>query len=148
MSVQPTAPKLIPQPDWLAPLLHQCSQPHLEQLLQKAGCRCQRLRKLPPATILACTLAYQELVWRDIKETLLAGAAVALRSHQPELIRQEVWALLTVHNLLRGLMHQAASQRSGDPLGLSYRRCWRVLRRQLLQPVEEGSVWYACLLDG
>ncbi|HWG46447.1 MAG TPA: hypothetical protein VN688_27040, partial [Gemmataceae bacterium] len=27
-------------------------------------------------------------------------------------------------------------------------RCWRVLRRQLLQPVEEGSVWYACLLDG
>lgn len=89
----------------------------------------------------------QELVWRDLKETLLAGAAVALRSRQPELVRQEVWALLTVHNLLRGLMCQAAGRRGRDPLGLSYRRCWRVLRRGLLQPVGEGGVWYESLLE-
>jgi len=89
----------------------------------------------------------QERVWRDIKETLLAGAAVALRSRQPELVRQEVWALLTVHNLLRGLMNQAAQRRGQEPLGLSYRRCWRVLRRQLLQPVAAAEVWYTSLLE-
>jgi hypothetical protein len=89
----------------------------------------------------------QELVWRDLKETLLAGAVVPLRSRQPELVRQEVWALLTVHNLLRGLMNQAARPRRQDPLGLSYRRCGRVLRRQLLQRVEKAEDWYASLLE-
>jgi len=69
MSLQPTACKLAPQPDWLAPLLQHGPQPQLEQLLLQAGCSCQRLRKWPPVTTLACALAYAahpDQPWQDL----------------------------------------------------------------------------------
>lgn len=84
---------------------------------------------------------------RDLKETLLGGRAVPLRSRRPELVRQEVYALLAVHNLLRGLMGRAARGAGQDPSRLSYRGCWRVLRRQLLVAVGEAGAWHEGLLQ-
>jgi hypothetical protein len=69
MSVQPTVCPRILQPGWLAPLLQQFPTAQLEQLLLRAGCSCQRHRKWPPVTVLACALAYAahpEQPWQDL----------------------------------------------------------------------------------
>lgn len=54
-----------------------------------------------------------------------------LRSRTPELVRQEIWALLLVHFAVRSFMREAADDIDDDPDRLSFMRTIRVLRRQV-----------------
>lgn len=54
-----------------------------------------------------------------------------LRSRTPELVRQEIWALLLVHFATRSFIREAADDVDEDPDRLSFIRTIRVLRRQV-----------------
>lgn len=54
-----------------------------------------------------------------------------LRSRTPELVRQEIWALLLVHFAARSFIREAADDVGEDPDRLSFMRTIRVLRRQV-----------------
>lgn len=54
-----------------------------------------------------------------------------LRSKTPELVRQELWALLLTHYAVRHLMHEAADDLGEDPDRMSFIRSLRVIRRQV-----------------
>lgn len=54
-----------------------------------------------------------------------------LRSKTPELVRQEMWALLLVHFATRSFMREAADDVGDDPDRISFMRTIRVLRRQV-----------------
>jgi len=43
-----------------------------------------------------------------------------LRSKLPDLVRQEIYAMLTVYNLIRALIQEAATRRGMDPLSISF----------------------------
>ncbi|MFO0702129.1 MAG: hypothetical protein U0236_23190 [Nitrospira sp.] len=43
-----------------------------------------------------------------------------LRSKTPDLVRQEIYAMLTVYNLVRDLIRQAAEKHGLDPLEISF----------------------------
>jgi len=63
------------------------------------------------------------------------GPGVVLRSKTPQMVAQEVWAMLLVHRAVRTLMHQAAlDSQDGealDPDRLSFTRALRMVRRQV-----------------
>lgn len=54
-----------------------------------------------------------------------------LRSKTPNLVRQEIWALLLAHYAVRHLMHEAADDLGEDPDRISFIRSLRVIRRQV-----------------
>jgi hypothetical protein len=54
-----------------------------------------------------------------------------LRSKTPDLVRQEIWALLLAHYAVRHLMHEAADDLGEDPDRMSFIRSLRVVRRQV-----------------
>jgi transposase IS4-like protein/DDE family transposase len=58
-----------------------------------------------------------------------------LRSKTPELVRQEIWALLLAHYAVRHLMHEAADDLGEDPDRFSFIRSLRVVRRQVTSQV-------------
>jgi len=64
-------------------------------------------------------------------KTRLRGAKIVLRSKTPDLVRQEVFALLMAHFAIRGLMHEAALQADEDPDRLSFLHTVRIIRRKL-----------------
>jgi Insertion element 4 transposase N-terminal/Transposase DDE domain len=55
-----------------------------------------------------------------------------LRSRTPELVRQEIWALLLTHYAVRDFMRQAADDIGEDDDRISFMRSIRVIRRQVL----------------
>ena len=54
-----------------------------------------------------------------------------LRSRSPDLVKQEVWALLLVHYAIRHVMKDAADTVGTDPDYLSFIRSYRAIRRQV-----------------
>ena len=54
-----------------------------------------------------------------------------LRSKSPEMVRQELWALLLTHYAIRKLMCHAADEADIDPDRLSFIRSLRVVRRHV-----------------
>lgn len=60
-----------------------------------------------------------ELAFRDIKQSLHGGQAV-LRSKQPDLVKQEVWGLLTAYTLLRCWMRKMAEAAGVEPTRISF----------------------------
>jgi Insertion element 4 transposase N-terminal/Transposase DDE domain len=92
--------------------------------------------------------AYQER-WEfesslDEIKTHQRGRGGVLRSKSPEMIRQEIWALLLTHYAIRHLMCEAADQAGKDPDRLSFMRSLRVIRRQVtdqaaLSPLPAGE---------
>ena len=92
---------------------------------------------LDPADVPAVELAaaYHER-WEfegliDEIKTHQRGPARILRSKSPEMVRQEVWALLLTHYCIRHLMCRAADEADVDPDRLSFMRTLRVIRRQV-----------------
>jgi hypothetical protein len=86
-----------------------------------------------PATELAAL--YQQR-WEfettlDELKTHQRGPKQVLRSRSPEMVAQEVWAMLLVHHAIRRLMHQAALDHHLDPDRLSFTRSLRIVRRQV-----------------
>ncbi len=71
-----------------------------------------------------------ENVFDEIK-THQRGEARVLRSKLPDLVEQELWALLLSHYAIRCLMCEAADEADVDPDRLSFMRSLRVVRRQV-----------------
>jgi Insertion element 4 transposase N-terminal/Transposase DDE domain len=65
------------------------------------------------------------------KKTYLRGSGRVLRSKSPEMVRQEIWALLLTHYAIRKLMCHATDEADVDPDRLSFTRALRVIRRQV-----------------
>jgi hypothetical protein len=91
---------------------------------------------LDPADVPAVELAaayhqrweYEGLI--DEIKTHQRGAGRVLRSKSPDMVKQEVWALLLTHYSIRSLMCRAADEADADPDQLSFIRSLRVIRRQ------------------
>ncbi|MCA1681864.1 MAG: IS4 family transposase, partial [Actinobacteria bacterium] len=87
------------------------------------------------ATAIELATAYHER-WESEtsfgeKKTYLRGSGRVLRSKSPEMVRQEIWALLLTHYAIRRLMCTAADEAGLDPDRLSFIRSVRVIRRQV-----------------
>jgi len=87
------------------------------------------------ATAIELATAYHER-WEsetsfNEKKTYLRGSGRVLRSKSPEMVRQEIWALLLTHYAIRRLMCTAADEAGLDPDRLSFIRSVRVIRRQV-----------------
>lgn len=67
----------------------------------------------------------------DEVKTHQRGPARVLRSQSPEMVKQEIWALLLTHYGIRRLMCRAADEADVDPDRLSFIRSLRVIRRQV-----------------
>jgi IS4 transposase len=65
------------------------------------------------------------------KKTYLRRSGRVLMSKSPEMVRQEIWALLLTHYAIRKLMCHAADEAGLDPDRLSFTRSLRVIRRQV-----------------
>ena len=65
-----------------------------------------------------------EIAFDEIKThqcaTLRGQAPTLLRSKTPELVEQELYAVVIVYNLVRELIHQAARQSNNDSRGISF----------------------------
>ncbi len=59
------------------------------------------------------------------------GPTQVLRSKSPDMVRQEIWALLLTHYAVRRLMCNAADEIDIDPDRLSFIRSLRVIRRHV-----------------
>lgn len=64
-------------------------------------------------------------------ETRQRGSYRVLRSHSPEMVRQEIWALLLTHFAIRALMYEASDPDGLDPLRMSFIRTLRIVRRHV-----------------
>lgn len=87
------------------------------------------------APVIELAAAYQDR-WEfeltlDEVETHQMPHSRVLRSKTPDLVRQEIWALLLSHYAVRHLMHEAADDLGEDPDRLSFMRSLRVIRRQV-----------------
>jgi hypothetical protein len=87
------------------------------------------------ATAIELAAAYHER-WESEtsfreKKTYLRRSGRVLRSKSPEMVRQEIWALLLTHYAIRKLMCHAADEAGLDPDRLSFTRSLRVIRRQV-----------------
>jgi hypothetical protein len=87
------------------------------------------------ATAIELATAYHER-WESEtsfreKKTYLRGSGRVLRPKSPEMVRQEIWALLLTHYAIRKLMCHAADEASLDPDRLSFMRSLRVIRRHV-----------------
>lgn len=87
------------------------------------------------ATAIELATAYHER-WESEtsfreKKTYLRGSGRVLRSKSPEMVRQEIWALLLTHYAIRKLMCHAADEAGLDPDRLSFMRSLRVIRRHV-----------------
>ncbi|ABW12185.1 transposase IS4 family protein [Parafrankia sp. EAN1pec] len=71
-----------------------------------------------------------ESTFDEIK-THQRGEKRVLRSKNPELVKQEIWALLLTHYAIRSLMIEAADEADIDPDRLSFMRTLRITRRQV-----------------
>jgi hypothetical protein len=71
-----------------------------------------------------------ELSFDEI-ETHQTGQTRVLRSKTPELVKQEIWALLLTHYAIRHIMKDAADTAGTDPDDLSFMRSYRAIRRQV-----------------
>jgi hypothetical protein len=91
-----------------------------------------------PATQLAALYAERwefEIGLDEIETHQIAGARL-LRSKKPELVEQEIWALLLTHYAIRHLMHEAADDVGIDEDRLSFIRSLRVVRRTIVNDAD------------
>lgn len=70
---------------------------------------------------------------KEMKE-LLAGPEGMLRSRLPDLVEQEVWALLLTHAALARLRGRAAAEAAVDPGRISFTKLIRIVRRRGTSP--------------
>jgi hypothetical protein len=72
-----------------------------------------------------------ETLFGALKTTQRGGAIEVLRSHHPDGVRQEIWAMLCVYQALRGLITDAAHDNDTPPLRVSFTRTLQAARRSL-----------------
>jgi hypothetical protein len=89
--------------------------------------------ELAPALDLAAAYHQRweiELSFDEI-ETHQTGHHRVLRSRTPELVKQEIWALLLTHYAIRHVIKDVADTAGTDPDDLSFIRSYRAIRRQV-----------------
>ena len=64
-------------------------------------------------------------------ETRQRGSYRVLRSQSPEMVRQEIWALLLTHYAIRALVSEATDPDRLNPLPMSFIRTLRIVRRHV-----------------
>ena len=67
-------------------------------------------------------------------ECQLLEAGSTLRSKTPEMVRQEIWALLLTHYAIRSFMKEAADTTELDPDRISTIRAINIIRRSITDP--------------
>ena len=72
---------------------------------------------------------WEEETANDQLKTHLRGPGRVLRSRLPDLVRQEIWAWLSVHYAVAALVTRAAEAADMDPDRISYTRTLRLVRR-------------------
>jgi hypothetical protein len=72
---------------------------------------------------------WEEETANDQLKTHLRGPGRVLRSRLPDLVRQEIWAWLTVHYAVAVLVARAAEAADLDPDRISFTRTLRLVRR-------------------
>lgn len=72
----------------------------------------------------------------DELKTHQRGPARILRSKSPDMVKQEIWALLLTHYSIRHLMCRAADEADVDPDRISFMRSMRIIRRQVTRPTD------------
>ena len=72
----------------------------------------------------------------DELKTHQRGPARVLRSKSPNMVKQEIWALLLTHYSIRHLMCRAADEADVDPDRISFMRSLRIIRRQVARPAD------------
>jgi hypothetical protein len=72
----------------------------------------------------------------DEIKTHQRGPARILRSKSPDMVKQEIWALLLTHYSIRRLMCRAADEADVDPDRVSFMRSLRIIRRQVTRPAD------------
>ena len=72
-------------------------------------------------------LAYDELKTHQCARRK-GQCQTVLRSKLPDLVEQEIYAMVTVYNLLRELINEAARKHDLDPLSISFVGALRTLR--------------------
>jgi hypothetical protein len=75
-----------------------------------------------------------ESTFRELETYLRSGRGI--RSKSPEMVRQEIWALLLAHYAIRAFMVEAADTVDIDPDRISFTRTLHVVRRQIIDPAE------------
>lgn len=86
-----------------------------------------------PAGALAALYAERrqlEITYLRLKSTL-RGDRTVLRGHSPELVRQEIWALMAVYNILCDLAAEAAALEQIDPDQITFVTVLRLTRDRL-----------------
>jgi hypothetical protein len=73
-----------------------------------------------------------ETLFHAVKTTQRGGVDTILRSHHPDGVRQEIWAMLCVYHALRGLMADATHTTDTPPLRISFTRALAAARRSLI----------------
>ncbi|HEU5006932.1 MAG TPA: IS4 family transposase [Jatrophihabitantaceae bacterium] len=89
--------------------------------------------ELAPAAELAALYHQRweiELALDEI-QTHQMGRPRVLRSRSPQMVKQEIWALLLSHYAIRHLIYEAADQTDSDPDRVSFMRTLRIVRRQV-----------------
>lgn len=76
-----------------------------------------------------CHQRWEQETGHDQLKTHLRGPGKILRSRLPDLVRQEIWAWLTVHHALTVLATRAAEAADVDPDRISFSRVLRIVRR-------------------
>jgi hypothetical protein len=95
-----------------------------------------------PAAELAAlyTLRWEaESSYRQVK-TFQRGPQEVLRSAGPELVRQEVWAHLTVHHCLNRIIMRLAEDERIDPDRISFTKVLKHVRRSVIRQCTQTSV--------
>ncbi|MBF8280206.1 MAG: transposase IS4 family protein [candidate division NC10 bacterium] len=89
-----------------------------------------------PADELAAVYAQRWEVEISIKEIKIYQGRphVVLRSKKPDGVLQELYGFLTVHYVIRWLLHQASLEENIDPDRLSFTSALRAVRRKLSRP--------------
>lgn len=72
-----------------------------------------------------------EHLYQELKTHQRGGAGTVLRSRGPDLVKQEIWALLLTHYAIRDLMREAADDIDIDPDEMSFIDSLRLVRRHV-----------------
>lgn len=67
-------------------------------------------------------------------KTSLRGPGRVLRSHSPDMVRQEIYGYLLSHRALTGLICAAATEADTDPDRIKFTRTVRLVRRRVVDP--------------
>jgi predicted transcriptional regulator with HTH domain len=77
---------------------------------------------------------WEEETGNDQLKTCLRGPGAVLRSHSPDMIRQEIYGYLLTHYAISALICQAATEADIDPDRVKFLRTVRIIRRRAADP--------------